>query len=176
MQYSILVCMSAASRVDGCDRVMALAQRRSVSHSIKRTTGSDASGVPLGAPRRLEGGYWREGIPSRGRLPDEAPSATRSEGGSGRFWALSTSRAQWGNWLRETGFGQLASEWGCSGIRLREGSIREGLIRERPGSGRVRPGTTKSKRRVPGPRSSEPVRCRTFLFDRPNHGRTRAGR
>ena len=51
---------------------------------------------------------WREVVPVRGCPPDEAPSATRGEGGSGRFWAPSpsTSRAQWENWLRETGFGR----------------------------------------------------------------------
>jgi len=70
-QHRILVCLSAASRVDGCDRAMALAQRRSVSNSIRHTTGSDGSGAPPSAPRRrersarvLEGGRPEQGPPA----------------------------------------------------------------------------------------------------------------
>ena len=63
--------LSAASRIDDCDRAMALAQRLSVNHYIKHTTGRDTSSAHPSAPWRqersarvLEGGRLEQGLPA----------------------------------------------------------------------------------------------------------------
>ena len=72
---------------------------------------------------------WRDVVPNKARPQDEAPSATRGEGGVGRPWSPFTTICTSSHWEQLAEGDWLRGDW-----------PRERLIRE-PGSGKGRSGT-----------------------------------
>jgi len=116
---------------------------------------------------------WRDVVPNMARPPDEAPSATRGEGGGGRPWSPLTTictSSHWKNWL-ETGLGETSLGSGYWGNRG-QGRVGQGRVDRGMGvRGTVGQGITKSKRNITSQTSFQG----TFI-SRAGRGRRRAVR